>query len=83
MARPTTLRHGPLAPARCDARGIEVLPVLVTVEDIARRFCCGRSTVYEWHRTGRLAAYRMGDGQGGLRFALDDVLAFLQKRREP
>ena len=70
-------------PAPRDARGIEALPVLLTVQDIARRFHVGQSTIYEWHRLGRLPAYRLGDGTGALRFSLEDVLAFLEAQREP
>ncbi len=58
------------------------LPQLLTVADVARALHVGRSTVYEWHRDGRLPGFRLGSGHGGLRFDLTEVLRFLESRRE-
>lgn len=71
------------AVATDQARAADTLPELVTVQDLARRLRVGRSTVYAWHAEGRLPAYRLGEGHGGLRFSLADVQAFLEARREP
>jgi excisionase family DNA binding protein len=58
------------------------LPQLLTVADVARALHVGRSTVYEWHRDGRLPGFRLGSGHGGLRFDLAEVRSFLESRRE-
>ena len=57
----------------------DALPELVSVQDIARQLHVGKSTIYSWHAEGCLPAYRLG---GALRFALSDVLAFIDERRE-
>jgi len=66
-----------------DERAVETLPSLLRVSDIARAFSLGKSSIYEAHSAGRLPGYRLGDGKGGLRFAVSDVLRFLAERREP
>ena len=55
------------------------LPELMSIPALAARFSVSRSTAYDWVRTGRIGAYRLG---GCLRVELSEAMAFLRAHRE-
>jgi excisionase family DNA binding protein len=54
-----------------------MLPLL-NVAEIAERLRCSQSLVYAAVASGRLRAYRIGRGKGGIRISEEQLSAFLQ-----
>jgi excisionase family DNA binding protein len=54
---------------------------LLTVDAVAERLSCARSTVYELISSGKLTGFRIGPRNGGIRVSEDDLLAYLQSCR--
>jgi excisionase family DNA binding protein len=55
---------------------------MMTVREAAAIFKCAPSTIYRWIGDGRLAAIRLGDGEGRgrmLRLLEDDVHEYLRR----
>lgn len=54
---------------------------LLTVDAVAERLSCARSTVYELISSGKLVGFRIGPRNGGIRIAEEDLLAYLETCR--
>ncbi len=54
---------------------------LLTVETVADRLSCARSTVYSLLSSGKLSGFRIGPNHGGVRISEDDLLTYLESCR--
>jgi excisionase family DNA binding protein len=54
---------------------------LLTVQECAALLRLGESTIYRLIDEGKLAGFRIGPRQGGVRIAESDVLAYLERCR--
>jgi excisionase family DNA binding protein len=51
---------------------------MMTVKQVADRLSCSTSLIYDHIASGRLKAYRIGKGRGGLRVSDEQLKFFLQ-----
>jgi excisionase family DNA binding protein len=58
---------------------IEDLPILLTVDEVAKIMRVGRSNVYEMARRKEIPVYRVSEGR--IRIPRDEFFAWLEKRR--
>ncbi|MFH1680232.1 MAG: helix-turn-helix domain-containing protein [Candidatus Eisenbacteria bacterium] len=54
-------------------------PILLTVDEVAEWLKVSASTVYDWAARSRIPCVRLG---GRLRFVEDDVLRWIEARKE-
>jgi excisionase family DNA binding protein len=61
-----------------DTPGVSDEPKFLTVKQSSRRLNVSVGCVYRLCSTGKLPHYKFGDGQGAVRIARDDLLAFVR-----
>jgi excisionase family DNA binding protein len=59
------------------AEHVPVLPRLITIRDVAEALAVSRQTIYNLIARKELTAVKIGSG---LRFKLDDVLAYIERQ---